>query len=262
MTNKRSVAIDHTHEPATPDYNGFFSASDKALIDSVRAGAYLTTVTHDTTLTGDGTVLSPLGATGVLPLAGGTMSGTIISTPIGIIHGQYLGVTRGFLASDANGIGFLDNAAAWAVRVPLGTKNWEVIGKLRVAEGLTYSDANNSTIFNRYIVQKGGTALGTGYWVKYYDGTMMMWFTVTVTLAITTANAAAGGFTQSAATTLNFPENFVDANYSAVIGGGAGNIGGTINSKAAGSLTYFLRTITSSASASRTFEIQLMGRWY
>ena len=37
MTNKRPVAIDHTHEPATPDYNGFFSASDKGLIDALRA---------------------------------------------------------------------------------------------------------------------------------------------------------------------------------------------------------------------------------
>lgn len=36
MTNKRPVAIDHTHEPSTKDYDGFQSKSDKALIDILR----------------------------------------------------------------------------------------------------------------------------------------------------------------------------------------------------------------------------------
>ena len=36
MNNKRPVAIDHTHEPSAPTYDGFQSKDDKALIDLLR----------------------------------------------------------------------------------------------------------------------------------------------------------------------------------------------------------------------------------
>jgi len=266
MTNKRPVAIDHTHEPSQQNYDGFQSKEDKKLTDELRSSkpsyddlltTALKTVTHDTNLTGDGTTSTPLALASEITIARERLTATDDASLSSTLHALQTGLTSGAnMIFDTNEIMARNNGAGADLFLNADG------AKIRIAENLSYGTTTNPTVYGNYIAEKGGTSLSAGYWVKFYDGTMILYFVLTFTGAIATANTTVGGYESANATTINFPQDFINTNYSALFGEGNGCLGAYVNTKAVGSLTCFLRNIISSASGTRVIPLHIIGRWY
>lgn len=81
-----------------------------------------------------------------LPLTGGTMSGAITSNVGSMLIGAASGAIRGHVYNDTSGIGFLSNAATWALRVNFGTVDLSAMGSFTASGNVTaYSDERVKT---------------------------------------------------------------------------------------------------------------------
>jgi len=72
-----------------------------------------------------------------LPLAGGTMTGTITNSASSLVIGNNGGVIRGYLYNDSSGFGLLTSAGGWAARVNFGTANVNFIGSVLLTSNST-----------------------------------------------------------------------------------------------------------------------------
>lgn len=255
MTQKRPVAFDHTHEPSTPSYDGFQSKTDKVLLDELRVkkpeyDALLSgvTVEHDTTLTGDGTV----------------------ATPLSVVNDGHTHDTRYYTESEVNTL-LSDKQATLVSGTNIKTVNSNsLLGSGNVAvqptlvSGTNIKTINGSTILgsgNLVASENGNT--GSVFWTQFLDGTMMIYASASASLACSTAMGAGGGF-RTAAQTLSLPVSFVDTNYKVVVtpDNSFFNIGGGGKSSAVDSLVWFLTSVSSDATArTRVAQIIAIGRW-
>jgi len=205
---------------------------------------------------------------GGLPVANPTFTGTITGPSVritGTDDVELASTTHPFQIGDSSGINMAIDGNEIMVRSNGVASHMYMQAKgggFHIGYNMTYATGSNPTVFGYPIVEKGGTALSSGYWVKYYDGTMIINAEVTATLTIQTADTSTGGFTVASASTFTLPVSFVNTSYTAIVGAGIGQIGGRVQTKSVGSFTYYPRTITSSASASRTMPIIAVGRWY
>ena len=92
---------------------GALVANNSSYLGGTAAASYLTTSSASSTY---------------LPLAGGTMTGTITSSNSSIAIGTNGGVNRGYLYNDASGFGLLTSGGAWAVMVGYGTNTVSFAG--------------------------------------------------------------------------------------------------------------------------------------
>jgi hypothetical protein len=72
-----------------------------------------------------------------LPLAGGTMTGTITNSATSLVIGNSGGVIRGYLYNDSSGFGLLTSGGGWAARVNFGTANVNFIGSVLLTSNAT-----------------------------------------------------------------------------------------------------------------------------
>ena len=217
----------------------------------------LSIVSHDTNFTGDGTTASPLALATEITTTRERLTSTEDASLSSTLHALQTGLTSGAnMIFDTNEIMARNNGAGADLYLNADG------AKVRIAENLSYGTTTNPTVYGNYIAEKGGTSLSAGYWVKFYDGTMILYFVLTFTGAIATANTTVGGYESANATTINFPQDFINTNYSALFGEGNGCLGAYVNTKAVGSLTCFLRNIISSASGTRVIPLHIIGRWY
>lgn len=107
----------------TVNSTSLLGSGNVAVQPTLVSGTNIKTINGATILGSGDLTVSGTDAT-KLPLTGGTMSGTIISTTDNIIKGNFGGVTRGFLWNNADGIGFLNSSGGWGSRIPFGTNDW------------------------------------------------------------------------------------------------------------------------------------------
>lgn len=102
-----------------------------------------------------------------LPLAGGTMTGTIVANFSGaIVHGYAGGVTRGYLYNDGAGIGLLNSSGNWTLRINQGTSRTEIMGDLLSASWLR-TTGDTGWYSESY---GGGWHMTDTTWMRLYGG--------------------------------------------------------------------------------------------
>ena len=99
-------------------------------------------------------------AANYLPLAGGTMTGTITNSAASLVIGTFGGLQRGYLYNDTGGFGLLTSGGGWALRVNYGTNTvvaeGVLIGSADVRAPIFYDtqdtsfylDPNNTSVLN------------------------------------------------------------------------------------------------------------------
>lgn len=109
---------------------------------------------------------------------------------------------------------------------------------------------------------RGGSAIGTGYYLKLSDGTIIQFARITFSSASSTAMGAGGGF-KSDNQTFTFPLSFTssDSYDVSVTPEGVNQISASVQARTASVLTYCTHTVSSDAtSRSRTVHILAIGR--
>lgn len=93
-----------------------------------------------------GTAAAATTASAYLPLAGGTMSGTITNPTASLVIGTNGGSTRGYLYNDTSGFGLLTSGGGWAVRVNFGTTTIYMPGSLNADGNITAYAASDKKL--------------------------------------------------------------------------------------------------------------------
>lgn len=138
-------------------------------------------------------------------------------------------------------------------------------GNLNVLNDKTYADGDDIKIYLNRICDKGLSG-GVNY-TKYYDGTVIMWATITTSsIACSTLMGAGGGY-RTASQTLNLPVTLaVTSSASIVVTPGDSTFynisgGGYINTLS--QVVWWLCSVSSDATTrARKGTIQIIGRWY
>lgn len=140
------------------------------------------------TLTGTD-ITNVLGSTTYLPIAGGTMTGSITSMANAIAAGQSAGVTRGYLYNDASGFGLANNSGGWAARVPFGTSDLAVTGS--VTSGAVF--ASDIRQIQGQVVYPGAITASGNYQASWYLGSHSSYGLYSNTGLYTAGNVWAAG---------------------------------------------------------------------